>query len=75
MLKGVSELLEICGFGDRADYWDWHVVVLLRGRSFVTLSNDDLDKSFSLPRARFFAREDCSAAMRLLAPLLAYLRI
>jgi len=38
VFKGICKSLEICGFGDRADHWDWHVVVLRRGRrSFVTL--------------------------------------
>jgi hypothetical protein len=36
-MKGVAESLEICGFGTRALTWDWHVVVLRRGRSFLTL--------------------------------------
>lgn len=37
VLKGVSESLVICGFGTRALKWDWHVVVLRRGRSFLTM--------------------------------------
>jgi len=37
IFKGVSESLVLCGFGDRADKWDWHVVVLRRGRFFLTL--------------------------------------
>jgi hypothetical protein len=37
IFKGVSESLLLCGFGERADKWDWHVVVLRRGRFFLTL--------------------------------------
>jgi len=37
IFKGVSESLVLCGFGERADKWDWHVVVLRRGRYFLTL--------------------------------------
>jgi len=37
IFKGISESLTLCGFGERADKWDWHVVVLRRGRFFLTL--------------------------------------
>ena len=37
IFKGIAESLMICGFGARADHFDWHVVVLRRGRHFLTL--------------------------------------
>jgi len=37
IFKSISESLTLCGFGERADKWDWHVVVLRRGRYFLTL--------------------------------------
>jgi len=37
LFRGVAESLMICGFGERADKWDWQVVVLRRGRTFLTL--------------------------------------
>ena len=37
LFRGVAESLAICGFGERADKWDWQVVVLRRGRTYLTL--------------------------------------
>jgi len=33
----IAKSLEICGFGERAMKFDWHMVVLRRGRYFLTL--------------------------------------
>jgi len=33
----IVKSLEICGFGERAMKFDWHIVVLRRGRYFLTL--------------------------------------
>jgi len=37
LFRGIAESLQICGFGERSEKWDWHVVVLRRARSFLTL--------------------------------------
>jgi len=35
LFKSIHDSLRIYGFGERADTWDWHVVMLRRGRNFV----------------------------------------
>jgi len=37
IFKSINESLEICGFGAKATKWTWHVVVLRRGRRFLSL--------------------------------------
>ena len=37
IFTNIQAALLVCGFGDRAENWDWHFVVLRRGRQFLTL--------------------------------------
>jgi len=37
IFTNIQAALLVCGFGDRAEKWDWHIVVLRRGRQFLTL--------------------------------------
>jgi len=37
IFTNIQTALLVCGFGDRAEKWDWHIVVLRRGRQFLTL--------------------------------------
>jgi len=37
VFTNIANALVLCGFGARADHFDWHMVVLRRGRHFLTL--------------------------------------
>jgi len=37
IFTNIQAALLVCVFGDRAENWDWHCVVLRRGRQFLTL--------------------------------------
>jgi len=37
VFTNIANALVLCGFGARADHFDWHMVVLRRGRHFLTM--------------------------------------